>query len=256
MLLVVLSAVLLNNFWAARDTVLGTSTDISLTNLSQSTNGARLGDNEQALILNDKLTQAAQSKANDMVARDYWSHVTPDGKQPWVFARDTQYQYAAIGENLAYGFAQSSDATNAWLHSPEHRANLLNNSYKDVGFGIAQAQDFQGKGPQTIIVALYAAPETTTFNQAVPSTVPGTLAPAKQVARADLFASTTVGVSIGVAIAAALCIGLVVVKHGRLWRKTIRKGERFVIKHPGWDLVLVCTGAVAYLLTRTSGFVH
>ncbi len=50
-----------------------------------STNTERSSNGLPALSINDKLNQAAQAKANDMVARDYWSHNTPDGQEPWVF---------------------------------------------------------------------------------------------------------------------------------------------------------------------------
>jgi hypothetical protein len=44
------------------------------------------------------------------------------------------------------------------MNSPEHRANILNTSYKDVGFGIINIPNYQGDGPQTLVVAMYASP--------------------------------------------------------------------------------------------------
>src|SRR6185369_9999820 len=107
------------------------------------------------LQLNDQLAAAAQAKANDMARRGYWSHVTPDGKQPWSFVEASGYQYEAAGENLAYGFGSSDEVMTAWMHSPEHRANILNSVYQDVGFATANVPNYRGTGPETIVVAMY-----------------------------------------------------------------------------------------------------
>jgi hypothetical protein len=44
------------------------------------------------------------------------------------------------------------------MNSPGHRANILNANYIEVGFGIANASEYQSSGPQTIVVALYGKP--------------------------------------------------------------------------------------------------
>ena len=44
------------------------------------------------------------------------------------------------------------------MASPGHKANILNTGYKEVGFAMANASDYQGTGPQTIVVAMYASP--------------------------------------------------------------------------------------------------
>jgi len=93
-----------------------------------------------------------------MVAQDYWAHDNPEGKTPWAFILAAGYNYETAGENLAYGFDTSEDTLTAWMNSPEHRANILNTTYTDVGFGIANSANFQGTGPETIVVAEYASP--------------------------------------------------------------------------------------------------
>jgi hypothetical protein len=114
-----------------------------------------------ALALNAQLDSAAQTKANDMAARDYWSHNTPDGKTPWTFIAAAGYQYQTAGENLAYGFGTAGDTITGWMNSPEHRANILNSSYRDVGFGIVNIPSYQNSGPETLVVAMYASPAVT-----------------------------------------------------------------------------------------------
>lgn len=181
MLLVVLCGLLINVTWSAGKSVLGYATDVSATSLLQSTNTQRSENSKSALAINNLLSQAAQAKANDMAARNYWSHTTPDGKQPWQFITDAGYTYIAAGENLAYGFDTSSATVAGWMNSAPHRANLLNGEYTEVGFGIANSANYQETGEETIVVAMYAkpqkvvtpssattgrAPETTTNTQA------------------------------------------------------------------------------------------
>lgn len=185
LLLVVFLGIALNNVWgAAHKGVLGYATDVSIGNLLQGTNDQRTGNSLSGLTLNDQLDQAAQAKANDMAARNYWSHNTPDGSPPWTFISGAGYHYQTAGENLAYGFDTSANTITGWMNSPEHRANILNNTYKDVGFGIANASDFQGTGPETIVVAMYgsaqavaAAPAGSSSNKP-PVPAPATASPA------------------------------------------------------------------------------
>ena len=57
-----------------------------------------------ALTSNAKLSAAAQAKANDMFAKQYWDHFGPNGETPWQFIRGAGYSYVYAGENLAKGF--------------------------------------------------------------------------------------------------------------------------------------------------------
>lgn len=152
---------LFNTFWAgAINGVLGYATNTSISGLLQETNSQRAGGGLAALGLNSKLNAAAQAKANDMASRNYWSHNTPEGNPPWVFISNAGYAYTTAGENLAYGFDSSSSTVTGWMNSAGHRANIMNSNYTEVGFGFADSADYQSTGPQTIVVAMYAAPDT------------------------------------------------------------------------------------------------
>lgn len=159
MLLVVVFGFVLNSLWSGGSGVLSYATAVDQTSLLQETNIQRSQNGRSALALNGLLQQAAQDKANDMAARNYWSHATPEGKQPWQFIAAAGYSYTTAGENLAYGFDSSSAAISGWLNSPSHRDNLLSGNFNEVGFGVANNANYQGDGEQTIIVAMYAAPK-------------------------------------------------------------------------------------------------
>ena len=158
-LLIVLGGLFLNNGWShAKHGVLDYATDMSIQGLLDGTNAQRTDNSLGALSLNAQLDQAAQTKANDMVARDYWSHTTPDNQTPWTFISAAGYNFQTAGENLAYGFDSSSNTITGWMNSPGHRANILNSTYLEVGFGIANSANYQGTGPETVVVAMYASP--------------------------------------------------------------------------------------------------
>lgn len=193
MLAIVLAGVLVNMVWAPHSGgVLAYATNVSINGLLAETNSERLTAGQSGLVINQKLMAAAQAKANDMASRNYWSHITPEGQQPWWFVTNAGYDYQATGENLAYGFDNSDATVTGWMNSPSHKANLLNAAYQDVGFGIANAADYQGVGQQTVVVAMYgkvlgtttaaavtppapaAAPSNITAPQPVPAPAPTT----------------------------------------------------------------------------------
>lgn len=137
--------------------VLGYATNINQSDLLTYTNQNRLSNGLPAFSLNSKLNTAAQNKANHMIANDYWAHVAPDGTTPWYFFDQAGYAYLVAGENLAYGFDTSLGAVNGWMASPSHRDNILLPDYEQVGFGIANGENYQG-GENTVVVAMYGDP--------------------------------------------------------------------------------------------------
>lgn len=149
---------------------------MSVSELLTDTNAARADNGVAALQLNGKLDAAAQAKANDMAARNYWSHYTPDGNPPWVFVTDQGYSYQKLGENLAAGFSDEQATIDGWMASPPHRENMLDTAFTQVGFGYANNANYTsaGGGPMTIVVAFYGEPSV----PAAPANVQGESTPA------------------------------------------------------------------------------
>lgn len=106
--------------------------------LVDETNQQRATNGFGALQENALLDQAAQDKANDMAANSYFAHTSPSGVTPWNWFEKVGYQFSYAGENLAVDFSNSQDVTNAWMNSPEHRANILNNNFTQIGMATAQ----------------------------------------------------------------------------------------------------------------------
>ncbi|MDR3643436.1 MAG: CAP domain-containing protein [Candidatus Doudnabacteria bacterium] len=119
------------------------SSAITETNIIALTNQSRQDNGEAPLTENSELDTAAQAKADDMLAKGYFAHVTPDGRTPWSFITAAGYNYLMAGENLAVNFTEAEDVETAWMNSPDHRANLLNKDFQNIGIGISQGQ-YQG----------------------------------------------------------------------------------------------------------------
>lgn len=135
--------------------ILGYASQISPDEVIRLTNEKRAQAGLSLLTLNGTLSNAALSKGNDMITKDYWAHVAPDGTQPWSFITNVGYKYRYAGENLARDFSNASSAVDAWMNSPTHRENILNPKYKEIGIGVVEG-DLAGVDT-TIIVQFFGA---------------------------------------------------------------------------------------------------
>ena len=129
--------------------VLGIKADISSQELLILTNKERQNSGVAPLYFNEKLSEAAAKKADDMFEYDYWAHSSPSGKTPWVFIKSSGYKYVYAGENLARGFSNAEDVVKAWMASPDHKANMLSSNYQDVGFAVKVGEL---NGEETVLI--------------------------------------------------------------------------------------------------------
>lgn len=144
------------NYVHSTSNVLGYATDITTDKLYQLTNEQRQQNGLQPLKYNKELAEAAQNKAADMFARNYWAHFGPDGTTPWSFILKSGYKYEYAGENLAKNFSFSDGVVDAWMKSPSHRENMLRSEYTDVGFAIANGT-LNGE-ETTLVVQMFGKP--------------------------------------------------------------------------------------------------
>lgn len=125
---------------------------VALANQDRATSG--LGNVSEDPLLN----KAAQAAAEDMAAKGYFAHVSPDGKSPWYWLDQVGYRYSYAGENLAVDFTDSSAVEVAWMNSPTHRANIEKPEYTRVGIGVANGT-YNGVAT-TFVVQFFATPAT------------------------------------------------------------------------------------------------
>ncbi|MDQ4131105.1 MAG: CAP domain-containing protein [Actinomycetota bacterium] len=113
---------------------------------------------------NTALHRAALRHSQDMVRRDFFSHVNPDGQDSAARITETGYAIGAgggaTGENLAFGEeSESAPAAivDSWMHSPGHRRNILRPAFREIGIGIV-AEPVRRSRPES-----RGATYTTTF---------------------------------------------------------------------------------------------
>ncbi|MER7072224.1 CAP domain-containing protein [Terrabacter sp. NPDC000476] len=104
---------------------------ITLVNAQRAKAGCR------ALVLDARLSRAAQAHSIDMAKRRYFSHTTPDGRTFAQRIRAQGYTGSMIGENIAAGQPTPRSVMDAWMKSPGHRANILDCRYRAIGVGAA-----------------------------------------------------------------------------------------------------------------------
>lgn len=146
----------LNFYLLVRPSVLGFASNIAPEKVIELTNQKRAEQGLVPLALNNKLNEAAQRKAGDMFAFDYWAHTSPSGRNPWAFFQEVGYKYLYAGENLARDFQDSASVVEAWMNSPTHRDNLLNPNYKEIGLVVVNGT--LGGVETTLVVQLFGTP--------------------------------------------------------------------------------------------------
>lgn len=94
----------------------------------------------------DPLRQVARAHARDMAVRNYFSHVTPEGLQPWDRVDRAGIAWSYVAENLGYtsGYATPSDGVRVNHNNmmaevapnDGHRKNILSTLAHRIGIGV------------------------------------------------------------------------------------------------------------------------
>lgn len=98
----------------------------------------------KALCVQSQLTKAARAHSQEMIDKDYLSHDSFNGESVRQrlerFGYTSRgYAYYLYGENIAGGcrsFGVPASIFDWWMHSTDHRANILNPKYREVGIGV------------------------------------------------------------------------------------------------------------------------
>jgi uncharacterized protein YkwD len=114
--------------------------------VTQFTNEARRYHHLTPLEPDITLIDIARAHSDDMLKRNYFSHVSPDGKsiRDRIFPAYSR-ALSQAGENIwsghGYGYSDSTLMARAimdsWMNSPGHRANILNPNYNYIGVGVS-----------------------------------------------------------------------------------------------------------------------
>lgn len=122
----------------------------------RATNEARGALGRAPLTFDKALEIAAQRHAEDMIDRDYFAHVSPEGVDVLERAEAAGYRVRFVAENLASGQLSVDEVVDGWLKSPGHRRNLLSPQARELGVGFALERDAQG-GYEVVWVQVFGS---------------------------------------------------------------------------------------------------
>ncbi len=117
---------------------------ITTNRLIELTNQSRAQSNLPALKIDEKLSEAAYLKAQDILEQNYFAHTSPQGITPWYWFKQANYNYQYAGENLAIDFIDAESLYGALMNSPSHKQNILSTHYKEIGIAVITGE-FNGK---------------------------------------------------------------------------------------------------------------
>jgi uncharacterized protein YkwD len=113
-------------------------------------NTLRVRHGLRRLRISRGLTAAASQHSASMAQKGYFAHESADGSS---FFKRIAYYYPyrgygrwSAGENILYSTPDidSSAALRLWMNSPEHRANLLSRSWREIGLGAFHSSSAPG----------------------------------------------------------------------------------------------------------------
>ena len=127
---------------------------IALTSLEQGVlvdiNDFRTAHGLSPLRLSTSLTAAARSHSVEMETDGYFAHSSYDGEAFWkriqAYYPSTSYGFWSVGENLLWSSpdVDAERALTMWENSPEHRRNLLDPHWREIGISAVHASSAPG----------------------------------------------------------------------------------------------------------------
>lgn len=94
------------------------------------------------LKVDPTLERAALGHSQDMAEYDFFGHDGVDMSSPWDRIEAQGYEtWFILGENIASGYRTPEEVVQAWLDSPNHRANMLNEEMREAGVGYVFEED-------------------------------------------------------------------------------------------------------------------
>jgi uncharacterized protein YkwD len=138
---------------AAKDATLRLASDsvLCVVNRERAMHGVR------ALRASRLLSRSAQRHSRDMVARRYFSHVSPNGMNARQRIQRTGYLRrrpgAKIAETIVWGSdrqATPGELIASFMDSPAHRPLLLDRRFREIGVGLALGAPVGGTDGATL----------------------------------------------------------------------------------------------------------
>jgi uncharacterized protein YkwD len=110
---------------------------------SDPANSAETGGRALPLKWNDSLAAVAREHSRNMLMKGYFAHNDPDGRSPGTRVKAAGIAWQATAENIA-AFDSVTSAEAAFMNEPRfahnHRTNILNRKYTEIGIGVVQSR--------------------------------------------------------------------------------------------------------------------
>jgi uncharacterized protein YkwD len=104
------------------------------------------------LNYSSSLAQVAGRHACDMVQRNFFSHVAPNGSTPMRRVKSAGVCARVTAENIAMGYPSPDRTFRIWMESPKHFENMMNGRVNSVGVAVVEPQPGQGGGRRWVMV--------------------------------------------------------------------------------------------------------
>jgi len=103
-----------------------------------------------ALKLDPSLNASAAQHSDEMGMKGYFEHNSADGTLFWKriqrYYPATNFSYWSVGENLLWSSpdVDAAQAMRMWMNSPEHKANILNPRWRQIGISAVHLDSAPG----------------------------------------------------------------------------------------------------------------
>jgi uncharacterized protein YkwD len=110
-------------------------------------NQTRADNGLSAFCVHPALTESARAHSQEMLNEGYFEHESHDGEamedriEGFGYS-SSGYSYWTIGENIGWGtgpLSMPESRLEEWMDSPDHRPNILSESFTEVGIGVRDA---------------------------------------------------------------------------------------------------------------------
>ena len=123
-------------------------------------NKIRVEHGLEPVKISARLTASAAQHSKEMGADGYFEHDSHDGTVFWKrigrWYGSSGYSFWSVGENLLWSSPQvdPDGAMQLWMNSPEHRANILNARWREIGISAVHFASAPGtyKGLEVTII--------------------------------------------------------------------------------------------------------
>ena len=100
---------------------------------------------------NPTLARAALNHSVDMATKDFVSHEGSDGNEVSYRVETVGYSWIIVGENISAGRENSEEVVTAWLQSPVHCENIMQQRFTEIGAACFHNKDTKYKTFWTVV---------------------------------------------------------------------------------------------------------